>query len=358
MDGEIRLEFLQMDESSPSTSRKGLHIWTLLTLAATFLLLCSGGIVTSKGAGMAVPDWPTTYGYNMFLFPISKWVGGIFYEHSHRLIASGVGLMTLLLAVWILVSDPRRWMKFLGGATFLAVCLQGLLGGLRVTLYKDEIGIFHALLAQSFFCAIAVLAVATSAQFLRGEWDIYHPDPVLKNLVIGTTVLVFLQLGIGATMRHEHAGLSIPDFPLAYGQWIPDTSPAALSTINAARTADGQVPTNALFIWVQMAHRALALLIFCGVAAIFYRAATKSRLRVTKAWSSAWLVLIFVQCALGAWTIWSNKAADVATTHMAVGAITLLLGCLFSFRLIRAGSAQRFRTPDTQISPVLAARIA
>ncbi|MEI8310727.1 MAG: COX15/CtaA family protein, partial [Verrucomicrobiota bacterium] len=112
-------------------SAKGLHLWACLTLAATLLLLWSGGIVTSKGVGMSVPDWPTTYGYNMFLFPVSKWVGGIFYEHSHRLIASGVGLMTLVLAAWILLADPRRWVKYLGAAAFVAVCLQGLLGGLR-----------------------------------------------------------------------------------------------------------------------------------------------------------------------------------------------------------------------------------
>lgn len=347
-----------MAEQSHSRSAKGLHLWALLTLAATFLLLCSGGIVTSKGAGMTVPDWPTTYGYNMFLFPVSKWVGGIFYEHSHRLIASGVGLMTVILAVWIPAVDSRRWVKVLGAAAFVAVCVQGLLGGLRVTLYKDELGIFHALLAQSFLCAVAILAVATSARFKRGEWDFYHPDPVLKNLVLATTVLVFFQLGLGATMRHEHAGLSIPDFPLAYGKWIPDTSPEAISAINAARTLDGQMPTNALFIWVQMAHRAAAVLIVLGVAAVFRRAATASRLRATKTWSSAWLGLIGVQVALGAWTIWSNKAADIATIHMAVGALALLLGALFSFRLCRAAGAQRFRVPEPQLPSALASRTA
>ncbi len=94
-----------MADQSHSKSAKGLHLWTLLTFAATVLLLGSGGIVTSKEVGMSVPDWPTTYGYNMFLFPFSQWVGGIFYEHSHRLIASGVGLMTMVLAAWILAKD-------------------------------------------------------------------------------------------------------------------------------------------------------------------------------------------------------------------------------------------------------------
>ena len=339
-------------------SAKGLHLWALLTLAATFLLLCSGGIVTSKGAGMTVPDWPTTYGYNMFLFPVSHWVGGIFYEHTHRLIATGVGLMTLVLAVWIFVADPRRWVKILGTTAFVAVCLQGVLGGLRVTLYKDELGIFHALLAQSFLCAVGILAVATSRHFLRGEWDFFHPDPVLRYLVSVTTVLVFVQLGLGATMRHEHAGLSIPDFPAAYGKWIPDTSPGVIAAINASRTAEGQMPTSALFIWVQMAHRAMAMLILLGTVAVFQRAATTSRLRATKFWSSVWLGLVVAQIGLGAWTIWSNKAADVATAHMAVGALGLLLGTLFSFRLFRAAGTQRFRVPDPQISRSQASRSA
>lgn len=346
------------DMAEQDKSAKRLHGWALLTLAATFLLLCSGGIVTSKGVGMSVPDWPTTYGYNMFLFPISKWVGGIFYEHSHRLIASAVGLMTLVLAAWIVMADPRRWVKFLGGAAFVAVCLQGVLGGLRVTLYKDELGIFHALLAQSFLCAVGILCVATSGAFLRGEWDIFNPDRVLRNLVLGTTLVVFFQLGLGATMRHEHAGLSIPDFPLAYGKWIPDTTPQAVAAINAVRVSEGQVPTNALFIWVQMAHRAVAVLVLAGVIAVFQRASSASRLRVTKLWSSVWLGLVIVQAVLGAWTIWSNKAADVATTHMALGALILLMGALFSFRLCRATGGQRFQVPDPQISPALASRIA
>ncbi len=347
-----------MADQSQSNSAKALHLWALLTLAATVLLIASGGIVTSKGVGMSVPDWPTTYGYNMFLFPFSQWVGGIFYEHSHRLIASGVGLMTLILAVWILAVESRRWVKILGTAVFFAVCLQGLLGGLRVTLYKDGIGIFHALLAQAFLCALGVLAVVTSARFLRGDWDIFEPDPLLRNLVMGTTILIFFQLGLGATMRHEHAGLSIPDFPQAYGKWIPNTSAATLEKINAARMADGQVPTNALFIWVQMVHRAMAVLILAGVIATFRCAATSSRLRVTKAWSTAWLTLVITQVLLGAWTIWSNKAADIATTHMAVGAITLLLGVLFSFRLCRATGAHRFHVPDPQFSRELTSRIA
>src|SRR5947207_2633211 len=91
-----------------------LHRFAVATAVATLLLICVGGVVTSKGVGMSVPDWPTTYGYNMFFFPISKWVGGIFYEHSHRLIASAVGLLTVILALWLCFKEERRWLRWLG----------------------------------------------------------------------------------------------------------------------------------------------------------------------------------------------------------------------------------------------------
>lgn len=322
------------------------HFWAIATLAATFLLLCSGGIVTSKGVGMSVPDWPTTYGYNMFLFPVSGWVGGIFYEHTHRLVASLVGLMTMILALSLLAVEPRRWVRHLGVAAFLAVCIQGLLGGLRVSLFKDEIGILHATLAQSFFCLLGILAIATSPRFIRGDWDAFLPDRPLRNLTAAATILVFAQLILGASMRHEHAGLSIPDFPLAYGAVIPDTSPQALEKINALRATKDLVPTNALQIWLQMAHRLGAVLVLAAVVSVLVRASRAGLSRRAVVWSAIWLAMITTQAALGAWTIWSNKAADVATAHMALGALSLLLGVILTFRLSRGLNPSRFHTPD------------
>src|ERR1041385_7248111 len=139
-----------------------LHRFAVLTAACTFPLIFIGGLVTSKGAGLAVPDWPNTYGYNLFLFPPSKWVGNIFYEHGHRLFASMVGLLTTILAVWLWRKEPRRWVRRLGVIAFGTVVLQGVLGGLRVVLLKDEIGIFHACLAQAFFGLLVIIALATS----------------------------------------------------------------------------------------------------------------------------------------------------------------------------------------------------
>jgi heme a synthase len=254
--------------SAWSASRAAVHWWAVLTAILTFVLLCSGGLVTSHGAGMAVPDWPNSFGYNMFFFPISRWVGAIFYEHTHRLIASGVGLMTGILSVALWLVEPRRWVKVFAVAAVIAVCAQGVLGGLRVVLIKDEIGVFHALLAQSFFVAISILAIVTSRSFAEKRWADYEPHPTLRWWALAVTVLIFVQLGIGATMRHEHIGLSIPDFPLAYGNWLPDTSSAAIERINAQRVADGEMKTTAVQIWIQMAHRMLALLIAVAVVAL------------------------------------------------------------------------------------------
>ena len=147
---------------SRSTDNRWLHRFAVITAAATFCLIWVGGLVTSHGVGMAVPDWPTTYGYNMFFFPFSKWVGGIFYEHSHRLVASGVGLLTVTLCVWLWLKEERRWLRWLGVVALAAVVLQGVLGGLRVTQMKDVIGVFHATLAQLFFGLVSAIALFTS----------------------------------------------------------------------------------------------------------------------------------------------------------------------------------------------------
>src|SRR4051812_26798328 len=139
-----------------------LHRFALLTAVATLVLIAVGGLVTSHGAGMAVPDWPTSYGYNMFALPFKFWKGGVFFEHTHRLAASGVGLLTTILAGWLWLKDSRRWLRWLGVIAFFAVVLQGVLGGLRVVLYKDAIGIFHAALAQGFLVLVCAIALFTS----------------------------------------------------------------------------------------------------------------------------------------------------------------------------------------------------
>src|SRR5204862_8331645 len=158
----LRLSLSEMNSANSARSRKWLNRFTLFICVAALFLICSGGMVTSKNVGLAVPDWPTTFGYNMFLLPASKWVGGILFEHTHRLIASAVGFLTIILTSWLWCSESRNWVRNLGVIALGAVILQGVLGGLRVTMLKDEIGIFHACLAQGFLGLVVLITVTTS----------------------------------------------------------------------------------------------------------------------------------------------------------------------------------------------------
>src|ERR1700731_2444659 len=188
--------------SARSTTWLNRFVWLLCV--ATLFLICSGGMVTSKGVGLAVPDWPTTFGYNMFLFPVSKWIGGIFFEHTHRLIASIVGFMYIIVAGWMWHAENRQWVRNLGYLALFLVVLQGVLGGLRVTMLKDEIGIFHACLAQAFLGLLVVIALVTS-KFWRLLSNVIIEAKTLapiKAIAVATTVVIYLQLALGATMRH------------------------------------------------------------------------------------------------------------------------------------------------------------
>lgn len=360
----------------------------MFTAAATFVLLGAGGLVTSHGVGMAVPDWPNTFGYNMFFFPFSQWVGGVFYEHTHRLLASGVGFCTTVLAIWLhgksarpflrwtglallilgigtALSVPVRrsdaivaglsgmtalaagvvwprcepaqpWLRRLGLGAFLAVVLQGVLGGLRVILFKDQIGIFHATLAQVFFVLMCALALFTSRWWEELALVRKSPGPLVW-VCAGTSLLILMQLILGATMRHQHAGLAIADFPLAYGKLWPAIDPQSVAHYNQQRVEILDVnPITSLQIVLQLAHRLAAIVIFsatAGCAWVAWRRLGK-RDAATRL-SLAWFGLIIIQVLLGAATIWSNKAADIATAHVLVGALTLALGAMLTLVLVR-----------------------
>jgi cytochrome c oxidase assembly protein subunit 15 len=334
----------------PERSITWLHRFSFFTAIATLFLICSGGMVTSKGVGLAVPDWPTTFGYNMFLFPFSKWVGGIFFEHTHRLIASIVGFLTIILAAWMWRMETRRWLRNLGFAALALVILQGVLGGLRVTLLKDEIGVFHACLAQMFFGLLIIITLATSRLWQRLSAENFPGGAAqsLARIAIVTTSVIYAQLGLGATMRHQHRDLSILDFPAAYGQIIPTITAAKLARINEWRNARALSEVTPFHIWLQMAHRFLALVIAAGVVACLFRArAAELRDTPLARFADTWFLLLACQITLGAWVIWSNKAADIATAHVAIGATMLALGVTISaisLRLSRfseAAPAQR-----------------
>lgn len=185
-----------------------LHRIARLTAGATFLLIVIGGIVTSTDSGLAVPDWPTTFGYNMFLYPLSEMVGGILYEHSHRLMGSLVGILTIGLLVLILAKDSRKWLKWLGLAALIAVIVQGVLGGLRVTQINRNFAIVHACLAQAFFALLCGIAWFTSRDWRQDiKTTTGETARKLRRLSLITTCLIYIQLIFGAILRHTGSRL-------------------------------------------------------------------------------------------------------------------------------------------------------
>jgi len=173
------------------------HRLAVITAAVTCVLIVVGGLVTNTGAALAVPDWPTTFGHNMFLFPWSQMVGGVFYEHSHRLLGSLVGLLTLMLAVVLWPRGGR--LRALGIAAVAAVIAQGVIGGLRVVLQTDGLAMVHGPLAQGFFALVVAIALLTSERMAR-------PAPALdgatRALTLVAALLVYVQIVFGALLTH------------------------------------------------------------------------------------------------------------------------------------------------------------
>jgi cytochrome c oxidase assembly protein subunit 15 len=182
------------------------HRLALALCAATFVLILIGGLVTNTGAALAVPDWPTTFGYNMFLFPWSKMVGGILFEHSHRLLGAAVGVLTIALAASLWIGERRRWLRWLGVAALIAVILQGVLGGLRVLLAEGGIAIVHGSLAQAFFALAVCLALFTSPSWATAPAKT-AAALLLRRLSLLTTGVAYLQVVFGAFLTHFGARL-------------------------------------------------------------------------------------------------------------------------------------------------------
>jgi heme a synthase len=293
-----------------------LHRYAKLVAACTVLLIAAGGMVTSTGSGLAVPDWPNTYGWFMFSFPFEKWVGGIFYEHGHRLIASTVGFLTIILAVWTWRVEPRRWVRWLGVTALGAVILQGLLGGITVLLLLPApVSIGHAGLAQLFFCITVSLAIFTSP----GWKTVKNPvvDPTLQRVALTTTILVYCQMLLGATMRHTASGLAIPDFPLMFGRLVPPAWTAGVAIAFAHRV-------GALFV-------TLAILATAGHVWFHHR----DRRELVRP-ASLLVVLLLTQITLGAYVVWSGLQPFINTAHVVNGALVLATSLVLTLRSVRS----------------------
>ena len=297
-----------------------LHLYALVVAASTAVLIFAGGLVTSTGSGLAVPDWPNSYGWFMFTFPLENMVGGIFYEHGHRLIASTVGFLILVMAGVLWRVEPRGWVRRLGFAALAAVIVQGILGGITVLWYLPApISIAHASLAQIVFCMTTAIAVATAPAWRRSYARAggVPDDGTLQRIAAATTALVYLQIVIGAIMRHTGAGLAIPDFPWAFGRLVP--------------------PHWSSQIAVHFAHRVGALTVAVMVLATAgYVMYHHSRRRALARPVLMLVALVCVQITLGALTVLSGKQYIINSLHVVTGGLVLVTSLVLTLRAHRA----------------------
>lgn len=312
-------------------SSKALHAYARLVCAATLFLIFAGGMVTSTGSGLAVPDWPLSYGQLM-----PPMVGGIFYEHGHRMIATLVGLLTIGLAVWLQRTEKRAWVRRLGWLALVAVCAQGFLGGLTVLfLLPTTISVGHAALAELFFALTVALAMLTSPGFQHAP---VRTEPSRRlgfaPLATLTATLVYVQILAGAVMRHTGAGLAIPDFPLVFGGLVPGEFTQAVA--------------------VHFAHRLGAVAVLALATWTLARALRDHRKHPELVRPALLLLgLVLVQVALGGWTVWSAKSPVPTSLHVVAGAATWGTSVYLALRARKALPA-----PVPDASPVRRLQVA
>ena len=296
----------------------GLHRFALLLSACTLLLVAAGATVTSKEAGLSVPDWPLSYGKVM-----PPMTGGVLFEHGHRMIATTVGLLTVVLAIWIWRVERRHWMKVLAGFAVFGVVLQGVLGGLTVLfLLPKPISISHACLAQLFFCTVVSIAVFTSPSWLRGPQIVEDSSwPPLRSLGVLVPALVLCQIALGAAFRHGAAGIT--------------------PHIVGAMVVTGAILIVSMFVLSQFpAHRilrrcALALLLITGIQVLLGIGAYMARLSVGDAMRTP-LAMVLPTVA-----------------HVAVGALTFGCSVVLAIEIFR--NVRRASTFDIESEHVTAA---
>jgi heme a synthase len=313
-----------------------LHRFAILAAVATFVLVFAGGLVTSTGSAMAVPSWPLDAGR---LIP-QQWGAGVLFEWGHRAIAGTVSILTLTLALWVWMAERRAWVRYTALAALALVVVQAVLGGITVLLNLPlTLAVAHAMTGQAFFCLMVAIALFTSP-----AWRTMAPvaratgRASLTPLAAATTAIIYLQIVIGALMRHMHAGLVIPDFPLAFGRLVPPMFSVPIAVNFAHRC--GAVVVTALVLWT--------------VARTLREYRDEPMLRRP---ALGLLVLLAVQIALGAATILTRRAVIPTTSHVAVGAAVLatcLALTLRAWRLERAarvaGASESARAPAPRIS--------
>ena len=292
---------------------RGLHRFAVLTAGATFCLIFVGGLVTSTGSALAVPDWPLAFGK---LIP--AWQGGIRFEFGHRVAAGTVVCLTLVLMAWAWRAEPRRWVRRLVMLAFGLIIVQAVLGGITVLFELPlAIAVTHAATAQALFCLMVSIAIFTNPRWETTPHVDEPPSRIpLPTLAAATTAIIYMQILVGALMRHMSAGLVIPDFPLSFGYLVP--------------------PYWNEYIAVNFAHRCGAVVVTAMVVWTVARVLrTHSEVAALRRPALGLFLLLVVQICLGAITIWSSRMVIPTTSHVAVGAAVLATSLALTLRAYR-----------------------
>lgn len=332
---------MALQEQTSLRYRPWLHAFAMLVVISVFMLIALGGTVTSRAAGMTVPDWPNTFGHNMFAVPWELWVDfdepltsqrGEFWEHSHRLKGSWVGILAIIMAVWLPMTQHRRkWFQVLGPVLLGMVIIQGLMGGFRVTENSLFLAFVHGVFGQIIFGITVLIAAATSKIWLRFANE--GPRPVdarlfarLRAFSLVMIGLIVMQLVLGAWVRHAGAGLAIPTFPDNFGSvTVPITETALDEARNNLQdpVARARVYTVEQ-VFIHFTHRIGAVIVtvtaFVFVGLVMLR---MSRFPEAVIPSLTFIGLIVLQVMLGISVVLTGRNPEVATSHQSVGAAAL-----------------------------------
>jgi cytochrome c oxidase assembly protein subunit 15 len=292
-----------------------IHRYAIFVAICTFLLIIAGALVTSNDAGLSVPDWPTSFGS----FRMPRMVGGVMFEHGHRMIAGTVGILVIILALALWIKDSRHWVKWVGSAAVLAVLVQALLGGITVLFYLPvAISTSHATLGQIFFCLAASLAF-----FTRADWRWDEPKledtstPSLQHLTVAMTGVILVQLVLGAVYRHSGMGIE----PHVVGAGVVTMLVAFVVTRIMMKFAT----TRALLTPALLLGALLILQVFLGIGSYVVKMADRNAPQPLP------------------------PVVDLTTAHVAVGALVLVTSLYLTYQ------THRFLAPRAEVAKIASA---